>query len=48
MRIAIAGLGKVGTSIAGELAGNGHTVLAIDKDPTALEGSDTFTAFFFV
>ena len=38
MRIAIAGLGKVGTSIAGELVGNGHTILAIDKDPTALEG----------
>jgi trk system potassium uptake protein TrkA len=32
MRIAIAGAGKVGRSIAQELLGNGHEVLLIDKD----------------
>ncbi|TAK69484.1 MAG: TrkA family potassium uptake protein [Actinomycetota bacterium] len=34
MRIAIAGAGKVGRSIARELVGNGHDVLMIDRDPT--------------
>ena len=33
MRIAIAGAGKVGRSIATELAHNGHQVLLIDRDP---------------
>jgi trk system potassium uptake protein TrkA len=33
MRVAIAGAGKVGRSIARELVGNGHEVLLIDRDP---------------
>ena len=33
MRVAIAGAGAVGRSIASELLGNGHAVLLIDKDP---------------
>jgi trk system potassium uptake protein TrkA len=33
MRVAIAGAGAVGRSIAGELILNGHQVLLIDKDP---------------
>lgn len=33
MRIAIAGAGSVGRSIARELIANGHTVLLIDRDP---------------
>lgn len=33
MRIAVAGAGKVGRSIATELAANGHQVLLIDRDP---------------
>lgn len=33
MRVAIAGAGKVGRSIARELLGNGHQVLLIDQDP---------------
>lgn len=33
MRVAIAGAGKVGRSIARELIGNGHEVLMIDRDP---------------
>jgi len=36
MRIAIAGAGKVGRSIATELASNGHKVLLIDRDPKIL------------
>ncbi|NED78858.1 NAD(P)-binding domain-containing protein, partial [Streptomyces sp. SID11233] len=36
MRIAIAGAGAVGRSIAGELLENGHEVLLIDKTPTAI------------
>ncbi|MCZ3385928.1 MAG: TrkA family potassium uptake protein [Actinomycetia bacterium] len=34
MRVAIAGAGKVGRSIAGELLGHGHDVLLIDPDVT--------------
>jgi trk system potassium uptake protein TrkA len=34
MRVAIAGAGKVGRSIAGELLGHGHAVLLIDPDVT--------------
>ena len=33
MRVAIAGAGKVGRSIARELVANGHQVLMIDEDP---------------
>jgi trk system potassium uptake protein len=36
MRVAIAGAGAVGRSIAGELLDNGHEVLLIDKDPRAI------------
>ncbi len=36
MRVAIAGAGAVGRSVARELIGNGHQVLLIDKDPSAL------------
>ncbi len=34
MRVAIAGAGKVGRSIARELVANGHDVLLIDEDPS--------------
>ncbi|MDO5501026.1 MAG: TrkA family potassium uptake protein [Propionibacteriaceae bacterium] len=37
MRIAIAGAGNVGRSIARELLVNGHEVLLIDKDPQAIK-----------
>ncbi|TSA21000.1 MAG: TrkA family potassium uptake protein [Actinomycetales bacterium] len=37
MRIAIAGAGNVGRSIARELIDNGHQVLLIDRDPKALK-----------
>ncbi|GAA4898657.1 trk system potassium uptake protein TrkA [Stackebrandtia albiflava] len=33
MRVAIAGAGNVGRSIAGELVGNGHQVLLIERSP---------------
>jgi trk system potassium uptake protein TrkA len=36
MRVAIAGAGAVGRSIARELIENGHVVLLIDKDPNAI------------
>lgn len=36
MRVAIAGAGAVGRSIASELLENGHEVLLIDKAPTAI------------
>ncbi|MEP6597983.1 MAG: TrkA family potassium uptake protein [Actinomycetota bacterium] len=36
MKIAIAGAGAVGRSIARELLGNKHAVLLIDKDPTKI------------
>ncbi|MDT0378356.1 TrkA family potassium uptake protein [Streptomyces sp. RKND-216] len=36
MRVAIAGAGAVGRSIAGELLENGHEVLLIDKTPSAI------------
>ncbi|WP_037571948.1 potassium channel family protein [Phaeacidiphilus oryzae] len=36
MRVAIAGAGAVGRSIAGELLENGHEVLLIDKNPKAI------------
>ncbi|MDQ2876882.1 MAG: TrkA family potassium uptake protein [Actinomycetota bacterium] len=37
MRVAIAGAGAVGTSIAKELIENGHEVMLIDKDPRAIK-----------
>jgi trk system potassium uptake protein TrkA len=37
MRVAIAGAGAVGRSIAKELLGNGHEILLIDKDPTSIK-----------
>jgi trk system potassium uptake protein TrkA len=37
MRVAIAGAGAVGRSIARELITNGHQVLLIDKDPHAIK-----------
>lgn len=37
MRIAIAGAGNVGRSIARELLANGHQILLIDKDPKAIK-----------
>ncbi|UPK73244.1 TrkA family potassium uptake protein [Nocardioidaceae bacterium SCSIO 66511] len=40
MRVTIAGAGAVGRSVAQELLDNGHAVLLIDKDPTAIN-SDT-------
>ena len=37
MRVAIAGAGNVGRSIAAELLDNGHQILLIDKDPHAIK-----------
>lgn len=37
MRVAIAGAGNVGRSIASELAANGHQILLIDRDPNAIK-----------
>ncbi len=37
MRVAIAGAGNVGRSIASELVGNGHTVLLIEREQRALK-----------
>jgi trk system potassium uptake protein TrkA len=37
MRVAIAGAGAVGRSIAQELVQNGHGVLLIDKDPASIK-----------
>jgi len=37
MRVAIAGAGAVGRSIAAELLDNGHEVLLIDKNPRAIQ-----------
>jgi trk system potassium uptake protein len=37
MRVAIAGAGAVGRSVARELIANGHQVLLIDKDPDSLK-----------
>ena len=44
MRVAIAGAGNVGRSIARELLANGHHVLLIDKDPKALKMESVPTA----
>lgn len=37
MRVAIAGAGNVGRSIARELLANGHKILLIDRDPVAIK-----------
>src|SRR5213083_1453779 len=37
MRVAIAGAGNVGRSIAAELLGNGHEVLLVEREPRALK-----------
>ena len=37
MRVAIAGAGTVGRSIAAELLGNGHEVLLIERDPRGVK-----------
>ncbi|MGH3455253.1 MAG: potassium channel family protein, partial [Nocardioidaceae bacterium] len=37
MRVAIAGAGAVGRSVAQELLENGHQILLIDKDPRAIK-----------
>jgi len=37
MKVAIAGAGNVGTSIARDLCANGHDVLLIEKDPDLVE-----------
>jgi len=37
VRVAIAGAGSVGTAIARELAGNGHDVMVLDKNPELVE-----------
>ncbi len=37
MRVAIAGAGNVGRSIARELLGNGHDVLLLEKEPRAMK-----------
>lgn len=39
MRVAIAGAGNVGRSIAAELIENGHSVLLIDRDPASVEAA---------
>ncbi|MBA3233895.1 MAG: TrkA family potassium uptake protein [Propionibacteriales bacterium] len=39
MRVAIAGAGAVGRSVASELLENGHEVLLIDKDPRAIKAA---------
>ena len=44
MKIAIAGAGNVGRSIARELLENGHHVLLIDRDPKALKMESVPTA----
>jgi len=36
MRVVIAGAGSVGRSIARELLGNGHEVLLVDREPSAI------------
>jgi trk system potassium uptake protein TrkA len=43
MRVAIAGAGAVGRSVAAELLENGHEVLLIDKDTSAIK-SDSVSA----
>ena len=44
MRVAIAGAGNVGRSIAAELLGNGHEVLLIEREPRAMKVDSVPTA----
>src|SRR5258705_1250618 len=44
MKVAIAGAGNVGRSIAQELIGNGHNVLLIERQPSALRPERVPTA----
>ncbi|NED94102.1 TrkA family potassium uptake protein [Phytoactinopolyspora alkaliphila] len=44
MRVAIAGAGNVGRSIATELLDNGHEVLMIDRDPRAIKADSVPSA----
>jgi len=44
MRVAIAGAGNVGRSIALELLGNGHEVLLIEREPRAMKVDTVPTA----
>ena len=44
MRVAIAGAGNVGRSIAAELLGNGHEVLLIEREPWAMKVDTVPTA----
>jgi len=37
MRVAIAGAGNVGRSIARELIASGHEILLIDRDPNSIK-----------
>ena len=39
MRVAIAGAGNVGRSIASELVDNGHQVLLMDRDPASVDAT---------
>lgn len=48
MKIAIAGSGKVGRSIAKELLGRGHSVLLIDRDPAAARPGSVDGADFLI
>ncbi len=48
MKIAIAGAGKVGRSIAKELLGRGHKVLLIDRDPNAVRPGSVDGADFLI
>jgi trk system potassium uptake protein TrkA len=48
MKIAVAGAGKVGRSIAKELLGRGHTVLLIDRDPNAVRAGSVDGADFLI
>ena len=47
MRVAIAGAGNVGRSIARQLIANGHQVLLIDRDPRASKGDSVPGASWF-
>ncbi|MEO6473153.1 MAG: TrkA family potassium uptake protein [Aeromicrobium sp.] len=44
MRVAIAGAGAVGRSVAQELLDNGHSVLLIDKEPSSIRADMVPTA----
>ena len=45
MRVAIAGAGAVGRSIARELIENGHRVLLIDKNPSSIRPERVLEVF---